>query len=339
VNKLTGDETRAHLSEYVKEFLKGYRYAIDTNFLETHTFITEAGHNRKYFPFYGRELGVNLAIAAFVQDRDLLLFFLEETDVKIHAYADADQSVFGREWRYNTPITRRIQVAIECLGLEGGKIIRLGDPGQAITVIESDLIDSRLMSRDEHGYRLGIAFGNAAGLQAETALPRLRRTLQDEAEQRAISERYVRLVDAEISPQARGIEFEKLWRDVLDFYGWRPKKIRIPGEDNDFTAIYQGLHVLGEVRWFDKPMNGGKMREFLAKLDPRPQTIGLFVSYSGVDPGGISVVRRAVNTKTVVIFGKAEIEKIILDFANPGPIFDEKLRDAYDYIFESTEGN
>jgi hypothetical protein len=141
------------------------------------------------------------------------------------------------------------------------------------------------------------------------------------------------LKDSDMSPQARGYAFEELWRQVLALHGWKPKKFRIPGEENDFTAIYQGLHILGEVRWFDTPMNGGKMREFLAKLDPRPQTIGLFISYSGVDPGGWSVVRRAVNSKTVVIFTKADIEKVMLG-TDPGPIFDEKLRDAYDYIFE-----
>ena len=66
------------------------------------------------------------------------------------------------------------------------------------------------------------------------------------------------------------------------------------------------------------------MREFLAKLDPRTQTIGLLVSHSGVDPGGMSIVRRAVNTETVVSFGPTDVEQVILGHADPGPIFDEK---------------
>jgi hypothetical protein len=137
-----------------------------------------------------------------------------------------------------------------------------------------------------------------------------------------------------LSAQARGQAFEKLWREVLTFYDWRPKKIRIPGEENDFTAIYQGLHILGEVRWFDEPMNGGKMREFLGKLDPRPQTIGLFISHSGFDEGARSVVRRAVNSKTVVLFDRKKIEAVLVEHVEPGAIFDEELRNAYDYIFE-----
>jgi hypothetical protein len=139
-----------------------------------------------------------------------------------------------------------------------------------------------------------------------------------------------------MSPQTRGQEFEKLWREVLEFHGWHPKKIRIPGEENDFTAIYQGLHILGEVRWFkdDEPMNGGKMREFLGKLDPRPQTIGLFVSHSGLNDGAKSVMRRAVNSKTVVVFERADIEAVLVHHEDIGAIFNRKLRDAYDYLFE-----
>jgi hypothetical protein len=84
---------------------------------------------------------------------------------------------------------------------------------------------------------------------------------------------------------------ERCWSSTV---GTR-RRFRIPGEENDFTAIYQGLHILGEVRWFkdDEPMNGEKMREFLGKLDLRPQTIALFVSHSGLNDGAKSVMRRA----------------------------------------------
>ncbi len=160
--------------------------------------------------------------------------------------------------------------------------------------------------------------------------------------QAGFSERYTTLRESsEMSPQARGQEFENLWRDVLEFEGWHPRKIRISGEENDFTAIYQGLHILGEVRWFknEQPMDGGKMREFLGKLGPRPQTIGFFVSHSGLDDGAKSVLRRAVNSKTVVVFDRTDIEAVLLDRSEIGAILEEKLRDAYDYLFEeSREG-
>jgi hypothetical protein len=107
-----------------------------------------------------------------------------------------------------------------------------------------------------------------------------------------------------------------------------------PGENNDFTAIYDGSHILAEVRWYQGPMDGGKMREFLAKLDPRPRTVGLFISHSGYDDGAVAVVRRSVNSKTVVMFSRPDIEAVLLERRDPGPIFREKLRDVYDLLFE-----
>ncbi|TDD34213.1 hypothetical protein E1287_17105 [Actinomadura sp. KC06] len=81
-------------------------------------------------------------------------------------------------------------------------------------------------------------------------------------------------------------------------------------------------------------MTGGKMREFLAKLDTRPQTIGLFVSHSGYDDGALTVIRRSVATKTVVRFDRADIDNLFLHRTDLGDLFSEKLRDVYDHLFE-----
>jgi hypothetical protein len=188
----------------------------------------------------------------------------------------------------------------EYLGIEEAKVIQLAPSWDAINIPGANMM-APSMSMAQTGHRHGVTYGNQAGARAGGDLPEIREMLHNTSRLADLAVRYMMLASADMSPQARGQEFEKLWREVLDFYGWKPKKVRIPGEDNDFTAIYQGLHILGEVRWFDKPMNGGKMREFLAKLDPRPQTIGLFVSISGVDPGGMSVVSSTVAVLRLVL--------------------------------------
>ena len=337
----TYDTARPLLLEYAGEFVKGYTEAIDANYSDAKAVISGAGLDDEYFPLYGRQLGVDLAIASFFTQIDFYLFFIDEPGIEIvairSALADAT-SGFGREWTFDTPDERRIQRAREYLGLEDARVLRPAPHLDAINVPGTNFIARDALNMRVEGHRHGVSFGNQVGAQAEGAIPMVHEALQRAASQADIAGRYRMLKNSDTSPQARGNAFEQLWRDLLTFYGWKPKKFRIPGEENDFTAIYQGLHILGEVRWFNTPMDGGKMREFLAKLDPRPQTIGLFISYSGVDGGARSVVRRATNSKTVVIFEKADIEKVMLG-ADPGPIFDEKLRDAYDYIFESNESS
>jgi hypothetical protein len=297
--------------------------------------IAAAGLTAEYFPLYGRELGVNLAIAVFYTQGDFYLFFLEKEGTEIEIIRSAvaqNTNEFGIKWMSDTPEKQRIQRVLEYLRLDESKVLPAYPSLKAVNISGIYFIahDAGNMRIEGHGY--GVESATQVGQFAENALPGVRDLLHKTARLAEISERYAQLTD--IPPHERGRAFETLWRDVLDFYNWKPKKFRISGEENDFTAIYQGLHILGEVRWHSEPMDGGKMREFLAKLDPRPQTIGLFISYSGVDEGGTTVVRRSVNTKTVVIFKRNEIEQVLRDGADPGPIFDEKLREAYDYIFE-----
>ena len=89
------------------------------------------------------------------------------------------------------------------------------------------------------GHNHGTTFGNQAGARAESALPAVQRALQRAVAQSAISDRYTKLLRPENNPHARGNRFEQLWRDLLDLHGWKTKKFRIPGEENDFTATYQ----------------------------------------------------------------------------------------------------
>jgi hypothetical protein len=332
----TYDTARPLVLEYTKEFIKGYTETVDAHYANAKTVISGAGLDYDYFPLYGRQFGVDLAIAFFYTQIDFYLFFLDKPDTETvaarSAVADAT-SGFGREWVFDTPDERRIQRVREYLGLEEATVLQPAPSLDAINVPGTNFIARDVLDIKVAGHGHGVNFGNQAGARAESALPAVKELLRKAASQADMAGRYRRLTSPGMIPQDRGREFEKLWRDVLDSYGWQTKKVRIPGEENDFTAIYQGLHILGEVRWVNRPMSGAKLREFLAKLDPRPQTIGLFISYSGVDQGARAVIRRAVNSKTVVIFSKKDIDKVMLG-SDPGPIFDEKLRNAYDYIFE-----
>jgi hypothetical protein len=317
------------LKEYAGSFIRGYSEALDKNFPDATRKMRQMGLAHAFFPLYGRALGKNVAIAVLTTDHDFFMFFVEAKDtlIKVHSTA-GDAEGFDREWTFNMPYDKRSEQAKDYLRIADSPTL------QVVNVPGTSFISSDAAYMAEQGYRHGNSFGNQAGTKAERELPGLLESSQRAKQQVAFGERYKELQTSAMSAQARGQEFEKLWREVLDFYGWKPKKIRIPGEENDFTAIYQGLHILGEVRWFSVPMTGGKMREFLGKLDPRPQTIGLFISHSGLDEGAWSVVRRAVNSKTVVVFERTAIDAILLEGIDPSALFEERLRDAYDHIFE-----
>ena len=337
----SADESiKSRVIGYAREFIQGYMGAIDAHFRNAKNMILGAGLADEYFPLYGRKLGDDLAIAVFFTQIDFYLFFLDQPGTEIEAIRNEvahNAGEFGMQWVSDTPRKLRIRRVIEYLGLEEAKLLRPARYSEAINIDDINFGAWDALNMRVRGHDDGVKSGQQVGELAESMLPRVRENLRRETGKSQFSDHYRRLLMPGLRPQDRGNAFEGLWRNTLEFYGWKPKKFRISGEENDFTALYQGLHILGEVRWFSKPMNGAKMREFLAKLDPRPQTIGLFVSHSGVGKGGMDVVRRSVNTKTVVIFRRADIERVFLEAADPGLIFEEKLRDAYDRIFENSE--
>jgi hypothetical protein len=329
-------DIKSKLITYAKEFLRSYTDTVYNNFPGELQGISELGMEATYFPLHERRLGEDTAIAVLFTSSDFYLFFLADRDEMVARLEDVDSDrSFNSDWTRSTPDDMRIAQVRDVLGISTSSILRLGRNTECLAPgadFLTQTVESMLYNAQIHG----IDFGNQAGQWAEADLPDLLRESERRSRQASFSERYATLVESDMSPQTRGQKFEKLWRDVLKFHGWHPKKIRIPGEENDFTAIYQGLHILGEVRWFrdDKPMNGGKMREFLGKLDPRPQTIGLFVSRSGLNPGAWSVVRRAVNSKTVIVFERADIESVLVHYEDIGATFNRKLRKAYDFVFE-----
>jgi hypothetical protein len=329
-------DIKSNLIAYAKEFLRSYTETVYINFPGSFERISELGMAATYFPLHERRLGEDTAIAVLFTSSDSYMFFLADRDSTMARLEDVDSDpAFGPDWTRSTPAGMRITQVRDVLGISTSSILRLDRNTECVNIAGTDFVRRRpveLMLYDAQIH--GNSFGNQAGQLADADLPDLLRESERRSRQASFSERYAALVESDMSPQTRGQEFERLWRDVLEFHSWHPKKIRIPGEENDFTAIYQGLHILGEVRWFIKPMNGGKLREFLAKLDPRPQTIGLFVSHSGLDRGAWSVVRRAVNSKTVVVFDRLDIEDVLIRYADIGAIFNRKLRTAYDYIFE-----
>ena len=303
--EMDASELEAKLTVYATEYLRGYHESVNGPYGEARAQVAGLGNNQ-YFRLADREIGRNVAVAALVADYDFYVFFVNAPDTLIKGWKSSlggDQ--FTQAWSERTPADRARKQVLDFLELSEREVIHeVHAPGTPFLRFDFDYISSQ-------AYLHGLHAGKRDGRSAELALPDITAEAKRISGQRDFTGRYQRLGELK-KPQIRGIRFEELWRDVLEFYGWRPKKIRIPGEENDFTALYQGLHVLGEVRWYEAPMPGGKMREFLAKLDPRPQTIGMFVSYSGIDEGARSVIRRSVNSKTVVVFEKPDIDAVLL---------------------------
>lgn len=320
------------ITGYAEAYLLSYAATIVAEYAALAREADAIGERSRLFPLLGRTVGLDTGLAVLGAAADFFLFFIDEPGITMKAWSRVGAADgFDLEWVLRTPNATRVRKAREILGLQEREIIGFANtPG---TDFAAHNEDSVLADAPRHG----ALRANRDAAAAEAILPSLRAAFDGDRARDGFRARYQDLLEWAGTPQTRGIEFERLWREVLGFYGWHPRKITLAGEDDDFTAMRNTAHVLGEVRWFSEPMNGGKAREFLAKFDPRPATIGLFISFSGFDEGARSVLRRAVGSTSVVLFDRPEIDEILLGRADPGPLFDEKLREVYDYLFENQD--
>ncbi|MEU8308969.1 hypothetical protein AB0C84_35945 [Actinomadura sp. NPDC048955] len=319
-------EDKLKVATYAVDYLQVYTETIDRYYPAVLQELITLDAAADMLPLYDRRLGADTDVVAAHAATDFYLFFVDAAQVSV----DRLEQLPGRldaGWTHTATYDRRLADVREWLDLRLPELAAVNMPNTDFFSFDTDYWQTQAR---EHG----TAAARRDGDRAATNLPRIRETAHRSQERNQLAQRYLDLSTSGLTPQDRGTQFERLWRDLLSFHGWHPKKIRISGEDNDFTALYNGLHILGETRWFATPMTGGKMREFLAKLDTRPQTIGLFVSHSGYDDGALSVIRRSVATKTVVRFDQTDIDRLFLHRADLGDLFSEKLRDAYDYLFE-----
>ncbi|MEX2398683.1 MAG: restriction endonuclease [Candidatus Saccharimonadales bacterium] len=267
-------------------------------------------------------------MASKYTDYDFFLFFLDEENATWRIIDSDNEEEFTADWTMHTPQDEKRRRMHEYLQVKPEEIL------MEVNVPARGFLNNVDYQIEKQGRSHGYDRGNQHGAKARKEIPVLNSKLASDIELQTISKKFEELKSGSDKPHQRGTGFEELWRRTLSFYGWKPKKIQIHGEENDFTAIYQGNHILGEVRWHKTAMQANKMRDFLGKLDPRPQTIGFFISQSGFTQGAISVARRSINTKTVVMFGPDEISQVLTGRKDPGELFNNLLRDIYDKVLE-----
>jgi hypothetical protein len=175
------DTTESRIAEYAREFIRGYTKTIDEYFSDVKTVIFRSGRGREYLPLYGRQLGVDIAIAVFYTQIDFYLFFLDKKNTEIETIRSEvanDLSGFGWEWTSYAPARRRIQRVRELLGLEESEVLQLAPSVAAANIPGTNFVARGIADMGHEGYRHGVNFGNQAGERAESALPMVQEMLR-----------------------------------------------------------------------------------------------------------------------------------------------------------------
>lgn len=118
-----------------------------------------------------------------------------------------------------------------------------------------------------------------------------------------------------LSPQTRGVEFEKLISDIIKFAGWKAEHdVRTSFEQMDVVIHREREFYLIECKWEKRPVESAVVNELSGKLIKRTLTNGILFSMSGFSSGVSENVEFLAGTKAILLFGENDIKKMI---ANP----------------------
>lgn len=336
-NELQARTLEENVIIYAESYLTGFNDTLSAHFGDEISEIEKEGYGWPYLSLNHKELGKDVSVAVLCSEYDFYLFFVKPTNQKVSKLLnEIDNSDFGPDWASKTPDRIKREQVMGHLGIDSNDLLEEVHIGGINRFLLSDKAELR-----RHGESHGRNKAMALGETTVHFLPQMRGQAEHTATLLSFRKEYEALKNNKskegqvLTPQQIGHKFENLWRDILNFYGWQAKKITLNGEGNDFTAIFEGHHILGEVRWEKRQLNGEAIDAFAGKLSPRPQTIGIIISYSGFNDGAYATARRLVASgKTIVFFNIEHIEKIIVRLVDPGEVFSLELRNVYDYLFE-----
>lgn len=138
---------------------------------------------------------------------------------------------------------------------------------------------------------------------------------------------------SKLEPTPRGRALQDLIAEVIDHEGiwkaksgvWTVANEDTPREDTD-VLIYQGMDYFNlESKWEKDPIDGDPIGKLFEKLEERVDQRGIVASMSGFNPNAIKKVRRHMNQKMILLFGK----KSILALIHGERTFDEIVKEKH----------
>ena len=174
------------------------------------------------------------------------------------------------------------------------------------------------IAQEHSGIDQNLYLLHDAGLieKSTTALFRItdlgRDNLERWQQHQQIADEYERI--SQLSPQIRGKELEKLFSKVISIAGWKADlDVQTGYEQIDVVVHKSREFYLVECKWEKNPIEASVVSELIGKLSKRVLTNGILLSISGFTSGAVSNAQDSTAFKTVLLFGKKDLEGLIAD--------------------------
>jgi hypothetical protein len=132
---------------------------------------------------------------------------------------------------------------------------------------------------------------------------------------------------SQLEPAHRGYEFEKFLTRLFDAFGLEARgAFRLVGEQIDGSFVLNGHTYLVEAKWQNQPTPVADLHVFHGKIGEKASwTRGLFVSYIGFSPDGLSAFGRS---KNIICIDGYDLSEALTRELSLNVVLERKVRHA-----------
>ncbi|TDD34214.1 hypothetical protein E1287_17110 [Actinomadura sp. KC06] len=203
-------EDELKVATYASDYLQVYTETIDRYYAAVLQELITLEAAADMLPLYDRRLGVDTGVVAAHAATDFYLFFVDAAQVSVVRV----EQLSGRldaEWTHTAAYDRRLADVRQWLNL------RLPELAEPVNMPHTDFSSFDTDYWQTQAREHGAAAARRDADRAAANLPRLRETAQRSWERNQLAQRYRDLSTSGLTPQNRGTQFERLWRDLLSF--------------------------------------------------------------------------------------------------------------------------
>lgn len=133
---------------------------------------------------------------------------------------------------------------------------------------------------------------------------------------------------SKLSPQKRGIHFQRLVFRQFELRLWNPEEsVKTSNEEID-VFIHKNLSFyLVECKWEKNPIGTDPVTHLFEKIRIRSGANGILLSMSGFTKGAVEAVETRTSDKLLLLFGKQDIEEMFEEFHAFEELLEEKTRE------------
>jgi hypothetical protein len=131
-----------------------------------------------------------------------------------------------------------------------------------------------------------------------------------------------------LSPQERGIEFQRLIAELTEQEGWEQEEgVRTANEEIDVVLYHDSAVHLIECKWESVPIEAQVVRDFHGKLAKRAGAVGLIFSMSGFTSGAKQESLEWSGQSRILLLDRKDSEAILYGKTSLDSLIKSKVRD------------